>query len=130
MAPGRIRRCGARLIALVACVLLLSAPAPAGEPLAVRVWPRVAMEPATLMVETIVERHPDNRALEISLESNEFYRASRIQLDGDESPRIASFRYLSLPGGSYVLRTTLFGPGGKERATVSWPVEVVARSGN
>ena len=115
---------------LAACLLLLAVPAPAGEPLAVRVWPRVAMEPATLMVETIVERHPDNRALEISLESDEFYRASRIQLDGDDSPRIASCRYLSLPGGSSVLRTTLFGPGGKERATVSWPVKVVARSGS
>ncbi|HXH07412.1 MAG TPA: hypothetical protein VNI83_12590 [Vicinamibacterales bacterium] len=130
MAPRRIGRRELRFAVLVACGTLLAGPVPAGEPLTVRVWPRISMEPATVMVETIVERHPENRALEIALESADFYRASRIQLDGDESPRISSFRYLSLPGGSYVLRTTLFGPGGKTRASVSWPVEVVARSGS
>ena len=55
--------------AVFLCVIAIALPSAAGEPLAMRVSPRVALEPALLTVRTTVEANPDNRALEIVAQS-------------------------------------------------------------
>ena len=47
-------------------VIAVALPSAAGEPLAMRVSPRVALEPALLTVRTTVEADSDNRALQKS----------------------------------------------------------------
>ena len=51
--------------AVFLCVLAISAPLNAGERLAMRVTPNMALEPALLTVRTIIEADADNRGLEI-----------------------------------------------------------------
>ena len=87
--------------AVFLCVLALSAPLDAGERLAMRVTPNMALEPARLTVRTVVEADSDNRGLEIVAQSADFYRSSSVQLDGASAPRLNVFEFKNLPTGTY-----------------------------
>ena len=101
----------------------------ANEAVAVRATPQMSLEPTTPTITATVERHADNRALDIQVVSSDYYRASRVQVNGDEAPRVTTTSYEGVPGGSYEIRTTVLGPGGKPRATASAFVQVLSRFG-
>jgi len=113
----------------VALATVLAMPVRAGEPLGLRVSPRVSLEPAVVAIDAIVEPHADNRGLKICVESLHYYRSSFVQLDGEGAPRVTSVRFPSVPAGSYEVTTILFGPGQKQRALVTQQVEVLGRAG-
>jgi hypothetical protein len=116
-------------LAALGFAALLEAPAFANQPVAVRVSPHIALEPATLNIDLIVERNSDNRALQLSVESENYYRSSLVQLDGDDAPRVTTMRYSSVPAGSYEVKATILGPGEKRRASTSAYIQVFGRAG-
>jgi len=110
-------------------LLLCAAAWPAGarepERLAMRVSPAVAFAPANLIVRATIEASAENRAVEIVAESENFYRSSEIELDGDRAPRTTLFEFRSLPSGTYDVKATLLGAGGRERAAARQTVNVI-----
>jgi hypothetical protein len=115
--------------AVFLCVLALSAPLDAGERLAMRVTPNMALEPALLTVRTVVETDPDNRGLEIVAQSADFYRSSSVQLDGASAPRLNVFEFKNLPTGTYDVTSVLIGSAG-QRAIVSRTFRVAPAPGS
>ena len=93
--------------ALFLCVLAIAFPVTAGERLAMRLTPAMALEPALLTVRTTIEADADNRGLEIVAQSADFYRSSWIQLDGVSAPRLNVFEFKDLPTGTYEVTSTL-----------------------
>jgi len=114
------------IIAVIGAVAVAASSLDAGERLALRVSPAVAFAPANLIVRATVEADKGNRSIEIVAESPEFYRSSEIQLDGERAPRTTTFEFRSLPPGTYLVRATLFGDRGDERARVRQEVNVIA----
>ena len=116
---------------LMAAVLALVATSPlgAGERLTIRVAPRIAMAPATLVVDAVAEQDPANRALQIQVDSPDYYRSSMMQLDGEEAPRTTTMRYENLPGGTYEVSVTLFGSNGQPRAKTTRQVNIISLVG-
>jgi hypothetical protein len=117
------------LLAALGLAAVVEAPMFANQPVAVRVSPHIALEPATLNIDLIIERSSDNRALQLSVESDNYYRSSLVPLDGDDAPRVTTMRYSSVPAGSYEVKATLLGPGEKSRASTSAYIEVFGRAG-
>ena len=115
-----------KLALLIIPTLALAATAPlgAGERLTIRVTPRMAFAPASLIVNAVAERDPANRALQIEVDSEEYHRSSLVQIDGDEAPRTTTVRYDGVPGGTYEVRAILLGSGGQQRAATLLHVEV------
>ena len=111
------------LLLIPALALATSSPG-AGGRLAIRVSPRLAFAPASLVVAAIAERDPGNRSLQIEVDSSEYHRSSVIQLDGDDAARTTTVRYDAVPGGVYEVRATLFGSDGQPRAAAAQQVEV------
>jgi hypothetical protein len=109
--------------------LLIFSPLGADERLTIRVAPRVATAPATLVVHAVAERDPANRALQILVNSADYYRSSLMQLDGDDAPRTTTVQYEGVPGGNYEVRVTLFGSDGKPRATTAREVTILSIMG-
>ncbi|HEY3043476.1 MAG TPA: hypothetical protein VGJ39_05610 [Vicinamibacterales bacterium] len=115
-----------RVVFVVALAVAL--PLDGGEPLTVRVSPRLALEPAVLTVQAMIEASPDNRALEIIAESADFYRRSSIQLDGAHAPRLSVVEFKNLPTGTYDVTSVLVGSAG-QRAIVSRVFRVAPAAG-
>jgi hypothetical protein len=113
-------------LSMATLALIATSPLGAGERLAMRVSPRMAFAPATLVVEAIAERDPSNRALQIQMVSEEYYRSSMVQLEGDQAPRTTTLRYEGVPGGAYEVRVILFGPDGRQRAMTTRHVEILS----
>jgi hypothetical protein len=113
----------------VALIAIVGAPVIASEPLSIRVSPRMATEPATLVLSVFVERDPQNRGLTISVDSSGYSRNSFVELDGDAAPRVTSMQLSGVPGGSYEITATLYGPGGKHRGMAKNHVEILSRFG-
>jgi hypothetical protein len=111
--------------AVFLCVLAVSLSLDAGEPLAMRVSPNIALEPALLTVRTTIEADADNRGLQIIAQSADFYRSSWIQLDGASAPRQNVLEFKNLPNGTYDVTSVLVGSTG-ERASVSLVFRVAA----
>ena len=107
-------------------LIALASPLGAGESLAIKVSPAMALAPATLFVRASIEPHADNRSVEVVVDSEEFYRSSQIQLEGENAPRMTIFELRNLPRGRYVLTTRLFGPSGQIRSIVRYIVNVVS----
>jgi hypothetical protein len=101
----------------------------AGERITLKVSPAVAFAPANLIVRAVIVADAENRAVEIVAESPEFYRSSMIQLEGDKAARVTTFEFHSLPPGSYEVRANLFGASGEPRASIRYPVNVLASGG-
>lgn len=109
--------------------LAVALPLNAGEPLSMRVSPRVALEPALLTVQITIETNSDNRDLDIVAESADFYRRSSIQLDGANAPRLNVFEFKNLPTGTYDVTSVLVGSAG-QRAIVSRVFRVAPAAGS
>lgn len=114
---------------LAGLTLLAASPLGAGEQLTIRVSPKVALAPATLVVNAVAERNAANRALLIRLESSDYCRSSVIQLDGDQAEITSTVRYEGVPGGTYDVSVTLFGSGGRRRAATSQSIEIISNIG-
>ena len=110
-------------------VTMATFPANAGDRLTMNVSPSVAFAPAKLVVRMNVESNPDNRSIAIVAESPEFYRSSEIQLDGERAPRVTQLEFKSLPSGSYNVRATLYGVGGKELALARREIHIISSEG-
>jgi hypothetical protein len=101
----------------------------AGEVVTLTVSPAVAFAPATLLVRTTIEADARNRAVEIVAESPNFYRASEIELDGEHAPRTTTFRFNSLPSGSYEVKATVRDSGGHTIASARSQVSIISSAG-
>jgi hypothetical protein len=112
------------LLIVTALASLVVAPLGAGERLTMRVSPRFAMAPATLVIDAVAERDPANRALQIDVDSAEYHRSSRVQLSGEEAPRTTTIRYEGIPGGQYEVRVTLLGSDGRPRCEAAREVQI------
>jgi len=115
-----------RALLLIPAVALLamSPPGPAKR-LSVRVSPRVALAPATLVIDAVAERDAANRSLQIEVDSSDYHRSSLIQLDGDDAARTNTVRYDAVPGGTYEVRATLLGADGAQRAEIVEQVRIL-----
>ena len=111
--------------ALAALALLAATPLQAGERLAMRLTPRNAFEPATVTVTATVERDDENRAMAIEAESADFYRSSVVPLEGKDAARTTRIEFRGLPGGQYVVRTTLLGSDGRPRASTAQELNII-----
>jgi hypothetical protein len=100
------------LLGVVALVIPLSA----GERLAMRLTPAMALEPAQLTVRATVAANPDNRLLEVVAQSADFYRSSAIELDGASAPQLNVFEFRNLPTGTYDVTTMLIDSRGQRIA--------------
>ena len=110
---------------LVGALIILGAPAGAGDKLVIQVSPAMAYEPATLAIRLSIEPDSNNRILLVVADSGEFYRSSEIQLDGERAPRTNVVWYRSLPAGDYDVQGVLVGADGRTRAMVRRALTVV-----
>jgi hypothetical protein len=110
---------------LVGTLLILGAPAGAGDTLAMHVSPSMAYEPATLAIRLSIEPDSNNRILLVVADSGDFYRSSEIQLDGERAPRTNAIWYRSVPAGDYAVQGVLIGADGRTRATVRHAVTII-----
>jgi hypothetical protein len=119
----------ATMLVVAAVVTLGPVSGHADGTIALHVSPRVAAEPATLMIRATVERHADNRGLDVRILSSEYSRSSFVQLDGLDAPRTTTMTYPEIPGGTYQVQITVLGPGGKARATTSDEIKILSKFG-
>jgi hypothetical protein len=125
----RSRATAAAILVAAAIVTVGHVPGHADAPVALHVTPVVGTEPATLTVRATVEQHADNRGLEIRILSDGYCRSSFRQLDGLDAPRTTTISYPEVPGGIYVIQTTVLGAGAKARATASQEIKILSRFG-
>jgi hypothetical protein len=107
----------------------VAAPSGAGDRLAMRLTPAVAVEPGVLTVQALVEADPENRALAIFARSADFYRSSWIELNGERAQRLNIFQFKNLPIGMYEITSVLVGEAG-ERAAVTGVFRVAPATGS
>jgi hypothetical protein len=101
-----------KLVAAV-CAFVLAAPhLNAGQRLAIRVLPAVALAPAFVTVRITIEPSDSNRMLDIEVDSSAYRRSSEIPLAGRNTPRVSVFELKDLPTGLYEVRAVLVGPDG------------------
>lgn len=103
---------------LCAAILATTVPLGAREPLEVDVSPHAAQAPSDVLVQATIEADEANRAIEVAADSGGYYRSSTMDLDGARAACIHTIYFRQLPRGDYVVRVTLYGAGGRERATV------------
>ena len=120
----RVRALSATILVAAAVVTLAPVAGQADAAIALHVSPRIASEPATVMIRATVERHADNRGLEVRVLSSGYCRSSFVQLDGLDAPRTTTITYPEIPGGIYEVQMIVLGPGGKPRATTSQEITI------
>jgi len=69
-----------------------------------RVWPSVAIAPATVRIEVLLETNDDNRVLQIVADSGDYLRSSTIALPGARAARFHNVTYRSMPAGDYEIQ--------------------------
>jgi hypothetical protein len=111
---------------MIGCLMLGAVTLDGAEPLRMKVWPKMGHEPADLYVLAVIEADDRNRLLEITVDSADFFASSQMQLDGRRAPRLSDISFRSVPGGNYVVTTTLIGSDGR-RAEVTQAVIIVSR---
>jgi hypothetical protein len=97
---------------LAALCALSAADLTAGQRIAIRVSPAVALAPAVLTVRATVEPSDDNRLLSIEVDSPTYRRSSEIPLDGRNAQRTNTLELRDVPTGLYEVRAELIGPSG------------------
>jgi hypothetical protein len=113
-----------KFLAAAAIAIVTGTAAVAGERVDMRVPPRQALEPATVVVTAIVEPDSSNRAVQIEAEAADFYRSSMVPLDGEDGPRTTRVEFHGLPGGQYEVRMVVLGAEGRPRASAARDVTV------
>ena len=116
-------------IALLSVGMLAAAPLGAGQRLAIRVSPAVAMAPASLTVRATIEPSERNRVLAIDIDSATYHRRSELPLDGKSAPRLNVVELKDVPSGLHEVRATLIGPEGTIASTVQL-VKIEAAAGS
>jgi hypothetical protein len=95
------------VIAILIGVVGAAAPLNAGEPIAVSVYPAVAVARGEAQLRIVVERNQDNRVLAWEVDGPSYYRSSTAQLDGADAPRSWLFFVKNLSAGSYQVRAVV-----------------------
>lgn len=85
-----------------------------GDPVAVRVSPRVMMSRGAIAVEVRVNADEANRNMRLEVESASFYASSDIQLGGRSAARAYERRWEGLPPGEYQVTATIVRVNGEE----------------
>jgi len=106
-----------------------ASPLGAGPKMTMKVFPSVSFAPANFVVQAMVESNRENRAIEVIADSPDYFRSSTIGLDGASAPRTTQIEFRSLPGGTYSVRATLYGPSGQELAAARQIVNVIPSAG-
>jgi hypothetical protein len=101
-----------KLVAVLFAFVLAAPHLIAGQRLALRVSPAVALAPAFVTVRITIEPSDNNRMLNIEVDSSTYHRSSEIPLDGRRTPRLTVFEVKDLPTGLYEVRAVLVGPDG------------------
>lgn len=101
----------------------------AGERLTMVVTPARSIAPSTIRVRVRVEPAASNRVLNIVADSSDYYRSSEIQLDGERAPRTLVVQFPSLPGGDYVVHSTLIDENGRLSASATEAIKIVPLTG-
>jgi hypothetical protein len=101
----------------------------AGERLTMVVTPARSIAPATIRVRVRVEPAASNRVLNVVADSGDYYRSSEIQLDGERTPRTLVVQFPSLPGGDYVVHSTLLDENGRRSASATEAIKIVPLTG-
>ncbi|MCC7416843.1 MAG: hypothetical protein IT176_06835 [Acidobacteria bacterium] len=104
---------GLRAAAVMACALVLAAPATTASGdggLAVRVVPRFDPAPGSMRVSVSLEPDGANRRLDVEVDSGGYYRLSEVPLEGDRAARTYRFTFTRLPAGRYAVRVRVHGP--------------------
>jgi hypothetical protein len=99
-------------VLVVLAVVAQSGAARGAGALEVRISPRVAHAPATILIVVEIEPESSNRYAVIEADGERFSRSSTIPLEGGDSPRTHDVQYRGLPAGHYVIGVTLVGPSG------------------
>jgi hypothetical protein len=100
-------------IVTICCAFVLAAPhLGAGQRLALRVSPAVALAPAFVTVRIPIEPSDTNRMLNVEVDSSTYHRSSGIPLNGRNTPRVTVFEVKDLPTGLYEVRAVLVGSNG------------------
>ena len=97
----------------------------ANQPVTMRVSPAVSFAPANLVIRARLEPYVNNRAMEVIAESADFYRSSVVPLEGKDAARTTRIEFRGLPGGQYVVRTTLLGSDGRPRASTAQELNII-----
>jgi hypothetical protein len=97
--------------------VVVALPTSGGGVLDARVYPPFAFAPCTVRVQAFIEPDARNRSIEFVLDSEAMYTSSTAELDGDRAPRTKEVMFRNLPAGTYLIRVTLIGEGGKRVAT-------------
>lgn len=100
-----------------------------GEPLSVKVTPRVTLVGGGVLTTVRVVRAPENRLLSIAVDGPAYYSSTDVQLDGDQAAQTHTFRWLSLPAGQYVVQV-LVERSDRRVLEVSGSFEVVGQPQN
>jgi hypothetical protein len=101
----------------------------AGERLTMIVTPARSIAPATIRVRVRVEPAASNRVLNVVADSGDYYRSSEIPLDGERAPRTLVVQFPSVPGGDYVVHSTLLDENGRRSASAMTAIKVVPLTG-
>jgi hypothetical protein len=99
-------------VGLAAACAISSADLSAGQKIAIRVSPAVALAPAVLTVRTTVEPNDDNRLLSVEIDSPTYQRISELPLDGRNAQRTNILELRDVPAGLYEVRAEILGLGG------------------
>ena len=91
-----------------------------------RVWPSVAIAPATVRIEVLLEANDDNRVLRIVADSGEYLRSSTIGLAGARAARFHTVTYRSMPAGDYEIQVELLDETGVVRAIERHWIRLIA----
>jgi hypothetical protein len=107
---------GAIRLAVLAIIFILGCPAgprgaedeDAGDSVAVRVYPYVSPQPATVQLRIQLTPHQANRRLIVEVDSLSLFRSSLIPLDGKFAPSVHWLTLEALSAGEYVVKAVLY----------------------
>jgi hypothetical protein len=99
--------------------LIASKPLDADTPIALSVYPTVAVARGTAQLRVLVERNDANRALIWEVDGPNYYRSSTTQLDGTAAPKSWFFFVHDLPEGEYAVRATVIRSNNSESMAMS-----------
>ena len=107
-------------------LLLVLAALSGGPRVSVRVYPRVALAPATLKLTGVVEPHPDNRVVRITLDCENFYHSSEIQLEGENAAKTYQLPLIEgIPQGMCEVRAEVGTSTGKVISSTPVAIEIM-----
>jgi hypothetical protein len=99
--------------------LIAANPLKADTPIAVSVYPTIAVARGTAQLRVLIEPNDANRALTWEVDGPSYYRSSTTQLDGTAAPKSWFFFVHDLPEGEYDVRATVVRSNNSESMAMS-----------